>query len=419
MSGARDTTNLDGNATYEATVITGLEFIAVCESKLKLDVDARESQGRIVFESDRKVEEIVQLRSINNLFVIVYDMIFDKNALDDIKSEKSLTTFFEEIISKCDWSIGLKKWLQVSKHPCSLDDIVSQDKSKSSIKPKFRVSCYRSGENHLFTSPQAACALGGVINDIFHWPVTMKEFDIQVVLFINKLHLYIGITLTPESLCCRNIIVSGITTLRSPTCYAMLKIGEIQCGDIVVDPMAGTGAIPVECCAVWGKEPDWFTHVLVGELNEQSLDKSKTNMSSFPTYPKDLINLDATKLPFLDSSIDLFVSDIPFGRRHGSKKINKTLYPSILLEMARCARIKTGRAVLLTQDKKSFHLAQSVSKKHWRLRSTQFVKIGNLNCHIFYLRRNNTVFSKDVIEEVQSLEGDSRLIIEGLHNLQT
>lgn len=52
--------------------------------------------------------------------------------------------------------------------------------------------------------------------------------------------------LTNESLHRRNIIHYGITTLRSTICHGLLREASIELGDIVLDPMVGCGAIPIE-----------------------------------------------------------------------------------------------------------------------------------------------------------------------------
>ena len=60
------------------------------------------------------------------------------------------------------------------------------------------------------------------------------------------MQVYYGITLTKESLFKRTIKHFGPTTLRATICSALLKLADIQPGDIVVDPMCGGGSIPLE-----------------------------------------------------------------------------------------------------------------------------------------------------------------------------
>lgn len=43
-----------------------------------------------------------------------------------------------------------------------------------------------------------------------------------------------------------------------------------------------------------------------------------------------LFKWDATCLPLRDQSVDAVVSDVPYGKRHGSKQDNRRLYPQML-----------------------------------------------------------------------------------------
>lgn len=55
-----------------------------------------------------------------------------------------------------------------------------------------------------------------------------------------------SIALTKRSLHRRNISFFGPTTLRSTVCHNLLRLADIKPGDIVLDPLAGGGSIPIE-----------------------------------------------------------------------------------------------------------------------------------------------------------------------------
>ncbi|XP_053455299.1 tRNA (guanine(6)-N2)-methyltransferase THUMP3 isoform X4 [Nycticebus coucang] len=111
---------------------------------------------------------------------------------------------------------------------------------------KFRVTCNRAGEKHCFTSNEAARDFGGAIQDYFQWKADMTDFDVEVLLNIHGNEIIVGIALTEESLHRRNITHFGPTTLRSTLAYGMLRLCDPLPYDIIVDPMCGTGAIPIE-----------------------------------------------------------------------------------------------------------------------------------------------------------------------------
>ena len=77
-------------------------------------------------------------------------------------------------------------------------------------------------------------------------------------------------------------------------------------------------------------------------------------------------------LPCLrDNSVDIIVTDLPFGKRSGSKADNRVLYPRTLLSLARVVRPGTGRAVLLTQDKNS--MLKSLNKIEHSKQLAEFI----------------------------------------------
>ncbi|XP_023234421.1 THUMP domain-containing protein 3-like [Centruroides sculpturatus] len=85
--------------------------------------------------------------------------------------------------------------------------------------------------------------------------------------------------------------------------------------------------------------------------NVQAVNRKLANENN--SIRLDIFQWDACSLPLRNSSVDVFVTDLPFGKRMGSKFDNRKLYPSLLNEMARVCKNKNGRAVLLTQDKKT------------------------------------------------------------------
>ena len=102
-------------------------------------------------------------------------------------------------------------------------DDVSAPSSDGVTRPRFRVTCNRSGRQHMFSSPQAASYFGGAIDDHFDWIVNLSDPDIEVVLNIYNDSAIVGIALTKESLHKRDIKHFGVMTLRSTIAYGLLR----------------------------------------------------------------------------------------------------------------------------------------------------------------------------------------------------
>ena len=100
----------------------------------------------------------------------------------------------------------------------------------------------------------------------------------------------------------------------------MLREAQITLGDIILDPMAGSGSISIEgavCCKdrAFFIGTDLFSPaVRKCELNREHLDEliEKLNLKRLNL---DFGMMDATDLPFRDGCIDSVVTDLPFGKR--------------------------------------------------------------------------------------------------------
>ena len=86
--------------------------------------------------------------------------------------------------------------------------------------------------------------------------------------------------------------------------------------------------------------------------------------------------------------MDAIVTDLPFGKKSGSKQKNWDLYPKALMEMARVCHPQTGRVVLLTQDKKV--MSRVLRDSHlWRRKTTLWINMGGLAAGIYVLYRTS------------------------------
>ena len=265
---------------------------------------------------------------------------------------------------------------------------------------KFRATCYRSGANcHPFGSQDVARSFGGAINEKFGWEVSMKDFDIEIVITIDVNQIYVGIGLTKVSLFKRNIEHFGPTTLRATICASMLQLADIQPGEIVVDPMCGGGSIPIEGAIAFKKafyigadchEKAVFRSTENFKSCSKSLNKSNDS-DTLSSLSGDILQWDVTRIPLRDNSVDVFITDFPFGKRSGSKTDNRVLYPKIMKSMARVVKPCTGRAVILTQDKNSMFKAQGMFNKFWKINRQIKCNIGGLKALVFITTRTQNI----------------------------
>jgi len=289
---------------------------------------------------------------------------------------------------------------------CDIVDAEPPKKKRNPVNPdmpNFRATCYRTGKNHKFQSPQAACAFGGAVQDYFGWNVNLTQHDIEVCLFVEETEVYVAIALTRESLHKRHVISFGPTTLRPTIAYNMLAMCHIKQGEVVCDPMCGGGSIPIEAAVNWPHA----THIC-GDSHPQAIQRAEENIAALckkrlesnrtPLHI-DQYRWDVTQLPLKDASVDVFITDMPFGKRSGTRLSNWHLYPRTLQEMGRVCKPSTGRACLLTFDKKCIIKSIKSLHKLWYWRSTHSINIGGLAAAIFFLYRtsNGTVGNTDTM----------------------
>lgn len=437
------------SVTIGATVPTGFENTAAEEVKEKIGVDARISKdrGRIYFPiTTDKLFQVHLLKSVDNLFVVVDE--YDHYQFKESKEETLME--LQQLASKLPWTNALEVWKlngalkkkkgyrkggngtkvkpnrevtdstvvdteqeELPQAVCAAEsqtkmekmpDLESSTQDSEEAAPKvkllkFRVTCNRAGDKHSFSSNEAARDFGGSVQEFFQWKADMTKFDIEVLLNIHKEEMVIGIALTEESLHRRNISHFGPTTLRSTLCYGMLRLCKPQASDIILDPMCGTGAIPLEGaiefnCSFYiaGDNYDMAVNRTVNNICH--IQKRRAAKGSASGLPIDTVRWDLCNLPIRTSSVDIIITDMPFGKRMGSKKKNWDLYPSCLREMARVCRPGSGKAVLLTQDKKCFSKAISRMGGLWRKLHTVWVNVGGLHAGVYLLKRTGALFGQ-------------------------
>ncbi|KAG7478008.1 hypothetical protein MATL_G00075900 [Megalops atlanticus] len=445
--------------TIGATVPTGFEHTAAEEVKEKIGADARISKdrGRIYFEiTTENLPRVHHLKSVDNLFVVVQE--YTNYQFKDTKEET--LEDFQKLASKLPWTNPLEVWKQNnslkkkrwrrrggnaarakastgsskdgvdavttetenlqlesgtpgggSGEPGGLPardsdtlgelgdkDVDEQEEEGTDRLLKFRVTCNRAGDKHSFTSNEAARDFGGAVQDHFLWKPDMTKFDIEVLLNIHNSEVVIGIALTEESLHRRNITHFGPTTLRSTLAYGMLRLCKPQVSDVIIDPMCGSGAIPLEGAIEWQ-----HSFYMAGDNNDMAVSRTVNNISHIQKkrqdkgstawgLPIDTLQWDLCSLPMRTGSVDIIITDMPFGKRMGSRKKNWDLYPSCLKEMARVCRPGSGKAVLLTQDKKCFAKAVSQMGGLWRKAHTVWVNIGGLHAGVYLLKRTGATY---------------------------
>lgn len=228
------------------STIPGFESVALNECKDKFGVEAkRDVRGRIAFDIEvDNITQLTELRSVHHYWVVVSDI---EDFFKPSQTKEEVCQELANLPATLDWAKALKAWktfCMFKENNGGLDPINKKKRKRegtdndsddspafdyANIDPltagdklRFRATATRTGK-HVFTSPDSACHLGGGVNDALHWKVDLKNYDLEVVVYIVDNFISVGIQLTKEAQSMRNITHFGPTTLKANISFCLLK----------------------------------------------------------------------------------------------------------------------------------------------------------------------------------------------------
>ncbi|KAF9570722.1 THUMP domain-containing protein 3 [Mortierella alpina] len=305
----------------------------------------------------------------------------------------------------------------------------------------FRASFDRGDVQHKgVRSQDLAAALGGLTGDVFpSWKVDLTGYDVEVFArwiqpdqeyiqckpiwtpgstlayrggddHIHKrprtasdqeemaeakdgVRMQVGMTLPLALSSCpfRHRPVDGRTSLKIEITYNLLAMAAPKPGDIVLDICSGVGTIPIVGAAHY---PECLFAGF--EIVPHNVDKAARNSTEMvlkaqqeyrarATDPKterprvlpSLFLGDARAVCWRSATVDLVISDLPWGQRENSHVYNCKLYPRLIKEVIRLLKVN-GRAVLVTGERKLLQrqLDAPFARPHLRLLQKREITIG-------------------------------------------
>ncbi|KAF9097407.1 THUMP domain-containing protein 3 [Mortierella sp. AD031] len=163
--------------------------------------------------------------------------------------------------------------------------------------------------------------------------------------------------------------LDGRTSLRIEIAYTILALADPQPGEVVVDTCSGVGTIPIVGAVHY--PGSLFTGFEILPFNVERAAQNAIGMmdkghreertrsravveatNNVRSYSRPSLLLgDARAVCWRSGSVDLIVSDLPWGKRENSHVYNCKLYPRLIREIIRLLRVN-GRAVLITGERK-------------------------------------------------------------------
>ncbi|XP_024537046.1 THUMP domain-containing protein 3-like isoform X4 [Selaginella moellendorffii] len=324
---------------YYASCAAGVERVLVSEVErlpgTRIEEATVSFYGGILFQTESSPEDVFKLRAADNVYAYL-------GHFKDVPVHKDgALSYLKSLASKISWEPALllfQKWQAM------------QDRMLQSPLT-FRVTCERKClkmKKHPFSSVDVAAALGESVYNLHNWPADMRKAprpsrsDSQ--LYSKRLY--------------RKALVP--TSLRPSVAYALVQLGHIKCGDVVLDPMCGCGTIPLEAADCFRGQ----VLCLGGDISPSAVAAAGENargileLNWFVAFllitgsdACDILQWNATFMPLRSGCVDWVICDMPFGVRCGSTQARDWRCPKVTLEIARVLRQETGVAVLMSQGK--------------------------------------------------------------------
>ncbi|XP_011711319.2 THUMP domain-containing protein 2 isoform X1 [Macaca nemestrina] len=205
----------------------------------------------------------------------------------------------------------------------------------------FRVSCRCSGTiGKAFTAQEVGRVIGIAIIKHFGWKADLRNPKLEIFIHLNDVYSVVGIPVFRVPLASRAYIKTA--GLRSTIAWAMASLADIKAGAFVLDPMCGLGTILLEAAKEW---PD--VYYVGADVSDSQLLGTWDNLKAAGLEDKiELLKVSVIELPLPSESVDIIISDIPFGKKF---KLGKDI-KSILQEMERVLHVGGTIVLLLSED---------------------------------------------------------------------
>lgn len=195
------------------------------------------------------------------------------------------------------------------------------------------------------------------------------------------------ISLSPRPLSSRPWRVCNLPgAMNAVLAYAMARhtIAALPGADgTVLNLCCGSGTLLIERAALGPA-----TALIGCDISPTALECARVNVEAAGFGEQTILHpWNAAQLPLPDQSVDVVLSDLPFGQRVGSHRENELLYPCLITEATRVAR--PGAVLcLLTHEVRLLADVLRQQRAAWTVTDEWMVRAGGMNPRVFCAVRN-------------------------------
>jgi len=317
---------------YLAHVVPGLEAIASHELRLRAHLSGAvralrgfdERTSILAFPFDGPTADLLTLRTAEDIFALgaeAQDVPWSYAGLRAVQTAVKTSPTLEMAAA-----------------------LVLEARGRRPHKPSFRVIARKAGD-HAFRRVDLQHAVERAMVERFPaWRTKEENASLELWAHLIEDHFILGLRLSGANLRQRTYKQVSLPASLKPTiAAAMALVSQARPDDVVLDPMCGAGTILIERA-----ETGRYRQLLGGDLDPAAMSATRANMG--PRYqPIELRQWDARALPLPDHSVNVLITNLPFGRQLSSPAELRTLYPALLTEWSRVTA-PGGRMVLLTSE---------------------------------------------------------------------
>lgn len=305
-------------ATYFSTFISGLQEVvkAALEQDLK-DIKVKlVLDGLVVYETDKPVKEIKNLRYLNNTFIL----------FRLLNEEVQMQSLVKSVLQKPDIISNVPSELLKQVH--SFRVIASIENQLVSVDKNILIRVEE------LISKRLKLKLNRSLPDVEVWFLTRNEG-----------YAFIGlrVTRTPNY---EKTLHKG--ELRPELAHIMCLLAELKPNDMVLDPFAGYGSIPSECAKYFK-----LNRVYAGEKDKNIfkllLERARGLNPKLIVGKWDGLNLSS----LTENAIDKVITDPPWGLYKNDDFDIDSFYRDMFNEFVRLVK-PNGLLVILTAQKELF-----------------------------------------------------------------
>lgn len=311
-------------------VLPGLETQAEEEIKRRLGGEIkRTAPGVVVFRIPTIDAKILQLRTTEDVFLLAWGT--DQLSYRALDLER------------------IRRWTAHDADWPRLLSIHHSIRPKPKGKPNYHIVTQMTGVHGYRRVDAEKALVTGLLGKLPpSWPEVDENAAVEIWLTIQGATAVCGLRLSDRTMRHRMYKVEHLpASLRPTVAAAMVQLARLRSNEVVVDPMCGAGTILAEVVEAARSWDIRGLQVSGGDCDAGAVRAAQSNLRKFGAVTID--RWDAREVPLADRSVDVVISNPPFGRQLSRPEEIEPLYRSMIVAYDRVLK-PGGRAVLLVSD---------------------------------------------------------------------